>query len=313
VTARRATRERPDTGQNPTLTHLVGHRHHTNEEDAMTNRIDANQFAAYLATLPRADSTIRNYRALYVRWVDWALTHQRDPWQPDPLAVRAWSAQLHGSREVLAQARATIGHLCDALAVHDVSTAIVLPRKPRRGPRPLHPAARDQLTTVAWESGTAGTAVLVLLGTAMRRSEAAGLAWDGIDFDEGTVTFWRPKTRDWHTVDLHPLLAARLAERADSGEQWVFPGRHGGHVPAARINDWVTQVATAAGVAVTPHRLRHTALTDAYNATGDFRAVQDLAGHVNASQTSLYTQTSRDRGRAAVAAIPLRSRRDDAA
>lgn len=266
------------------------------------------QFAAYLACLGRADATIRNYRALYARWHDWATTHNRDPQRPDPLAVRAWATQLHGSREVLAQARATIGHLCTALQVDDVSDAIVLPRKPRRGPRPLDPSARDRLVDAAWHAGIAGTAVLVLLATAMRRSEAAGLAWDDIDFDGGVITFWRPKVRDWHTIDLHPQLAMHLAPRAGGGERWVFPGRNGGHVPAARINEWVGQVAATAGVTVTPHRLRHTALSDAYDATGDLRAVQELAGHVNPAQTAIYTRSTATRRRAAVESIPLGGR-----
>lgn len=267
--------------------------------------IDAHQFAAYLATEGKADSTIRNYRALFARWVDWSVAHDRDPWQPDPLSVRAWSAQLHGSRELLAQARATIGHLCAALEVDDVSTAIPLPRKPRRGPRPLDRAVAIQLARYAPLCGLRGTAVLVGLTTAMRRSEIAQLRWDGLDFAGRLVRFYRPKLRDWHTVAMHPVLAAHLEPR-QTGEQFVFPTANQGHVSPTTIGDWISAVAEAAGVGhVTSHRLRHTALTEAYDATRDLRAVQDLAGHTSPAQTAIYTRSSAAANAAAVAGIDL--------
>lgn len=302
MTAQRATRWTHHLNRSPAA---VDRHECTPTLGAHVTTIDTDQFAGYLALHGKADATIRNYRALYARWCDWATTHRRDPARPDPLAVRAWASQLHGSREVLAQARATIGHLCAALDVDDVSAAIPLPRRPRRAPRPLEPADRDRLVAAAWRSGIAGTAVLTLLGTAMRRSEACQLAWENIDLAGEQMTFWRPKVRDWHTVELHPALASHLEPRAGSGERWVFPGRNGGHVPAGRINEWVAEVAAAAGVTVTPHRLRHTALSDVYDATGDLRAAMELAGHTSPGETARYTRSTRARARAAVRAIPL--------
>ncbi|MBA2557900.1 MAG: site-specific integrase [Chloroflexi bacterium] len=270
--------------------------------------IDPDQFAAYLIMAEKADNTIRNYRAMFIRWCDWAIAHGRDPYRPDPLAVRAWGATINGTKSSLAHARATIGHLCAALGVEDVSPAIPLPREPRRNHRALHHHQAVALVQQAHQAGLKGTAVLVALYTTARRSEVASLSWHRIMFDIGQVTLVRPKTRDLHTVPLHPVLAEHLEQRRTDGEKWVFPGRYGGHLAPATIWRYVLDVAEAAGVGhVTPHQLRHTSLTEAYDATGDLRAVQDLAGHTDPAVTARYTRTSERRLAAAVAALDYSS------
>ena len=54
---------------------------------------------------------------------------------------------------------------------------------------------------------------------------------------------------------------------------------------------------------VATHVLRHTALATALDATGDLRAVQELAGHARPETTAGYTRVRRDRLEAAVSAI----------
>lgn len=268
-------------------------------------QIDPDQFAAFLALQGMADATIRNYRAMMVRWCDWAIAHDRDPMRPDPLAVRAWASTLTPGRSTIAQARAMIGHLCTATGWDDVSAVIPLPRQQRsRAYRGLEHDQAVALARQAEVSGLKGTAVLVALYTAARRSEVANLAWSRVDLERHRVTLVRPKNRDRITLPLHPHLHRHLAARKVAGERWVFPGRYGGHVAPATVWQWVTDVAEDAGVGrVTPHQLRHTALTEAYDATGDLRATQDLAGHEDPSVTARYTRTSQRRLEAAVAAL----------
>jgi integrase len=266
--------------------------------------ISQEQFTAYLAMQGFADSSIRSYRAMFLRWVDYAIAEGHDPYRPAPLAVHAWAAQITGSRSLLAQARATIGHLCGALEVMDVSSVISLPRKPRSQARGLSHENAVKLAEEAKRSGTKGTAVLVALYTAARRSEVASLAWSNIMWDANLLTLVRPKTRDLHTIPLHPGLKSHLELRYVRGERWVFPGRHGGHVAPATVWGWVVEVAEAAGLGhVNVHALRHTSLTEAYDATGDLRAVQDMAGHVNPEVTARYTRTSAKRLNAAVGSL----------
>lgn len=257
--------------------------------------MDREQFAAYLALEGLADNTVRMYLSLWTRWCDFAVSRDRDAQRPDPLTVRAWVADLPGSSATRGQAKATMGHACRALGVDDVSDAVPVPRQPRRYSKALAVADTQRLAEHAHQAGIKGLAVLVGLYTAGRRSEIATLAWPRIDLQARTVTLDRPKTRDLHRIPLHPVLGALLAERRVPGRQWVFEGRWGGHVSPATIWEWVLEVAAEAGVGhVTPHVLRHTALTWANDATADLRAVQDLAGHVNPAVTARYTRASSD-------------------
>lgn len=270
----------------------------------MNQQLDADSFSAYLCLQGLADNTIRAYRALFVRWCDYAEASGRDPLDPDPLAVRAWASQMDGTRSIVAQARATIGHLCRALERPDLSPAIPLPRKPPRAPRGLAKLQASRLHDAAETAGVAGLAVLVGLYTAARRSEIASLAWKRVDFAALELTLTRPKTRDLHTVPLHPVLARHLEARWVPGELWVFPGRNGGHVAPATVWRYVLEVAELAGIGkVTPHQLRHTSITMANEGTGDLRGAQELAGHSDPSQTALYSAVTRDRLRRVVSSL----------
>ena len=266
--------------------------------------IDVDQFGAYLALQELADGSIRNYRPMFVRWCDWAVSEGHDPYRPEPLAVRAWSKTIQGGRSSLAHARAMIRHLCEALGVDDVSPAIPLPRQPRRQHRGLDDERATRLVEVAARSGIKGTAVLVSLYTGGRVSEVASLAWSHVDLEGGIIRLVRSKTGDIHTLPLHPNLAEHLAARRVPGERWVFAGRHGGHLSPARLREWIAELAAEAGVGkVTPHQLRHTAITKAYHATKDLRAAQDFAGHTKVETTVRYTEVHRDRLAAAVKAL----------
>lgn len=272
-----------------------------------TTMLDPEQYAAYLAMQGLADATIRVYRPMMVRWCDWAVANGEDPWRPDPLPVRRWSQTITGTKSSLAHARAAMHHLCVALGTVDVSPAIPLPREPRRQRPGLEHDQAVKLATTAEGMGVKGTAVLFALYTAARRSEVANMEWRRVDFATGRVTLERPKTRDLHSVPLHPALREHFELRRVPGEQWLFPGRWGGHVSPATIGAWTEDVAEQAGLGhVTPHQLRRTTLTEAYDATGDLRACQDLAGHTDPATTSLYTRTSERRLGAAMAAVDYR-------
>lgn len=255
--------------------------------------IDREQFAGHLAMQGLADSTIRVYVPMMVRWCDYAVAHGYDPWRPDPIGVRHWSRSINGTRSSLAHARAAIHHLCVALSTTDVSPAIPLPREPRRQQPLLDHAQAVTLAAAAAQAGIKGTGVLVMMYTAARVSEAASLAWRRVDFATVRVTLERPKTRDLHTIPLHSKLRAHLEERRVPGDTWVFPGRYGGHISPARMREWTAQVAVDAGLGhVTPHMLRRTALTEAYDRTKNLRGVQNLGGHTDPAVTATYTRVT---------------------
>ena len=281
---------------------------------ATPDPIDRDQYAGYLISQGLSDQTVRAYVAQYVRWCDWcATTPDADPARPTPLTVRSWSYTLPEGYSIKAQARSMLQHLCDALEVERVGDAIRMPRQPRRKVYALDHEKAVELAAYAENAGTPGLAVLVGLYTAGRRAEIASLAWRRINFETRRLTLYRPKNRDLHTVPLHPHLAELLEARRVPGELWVFPGRYGGHVSPPTVWEWVLQVAEGAGLGhITPHQLRHTALTEAYDNTTDLRAVQDLAGHLSPTVTARYTRTNVQRLDAAVGALDYSAPRSDA-
>jgi len=146
-----------------------------------------------------------------------------------------------------------------------------------------------------------GFAVMLGLYQGMRREEIATLRWDAFE-EEGWLTI-QGKNRKRRTIPVHPAIAAYLT-RLNRPGSYVFPGRFSATLDPATIWAWIRDVAEEAAVLdVRPHRLRHTALATANDATGDLRTVQAFAGHSNPLTTAGYTRASRSRLQAAVRSI----------
>jgi integrase len=77
-----------------------------------------------------------------------------------------------------------------------------------------------------------------------------------------------------------------------------------GDLPRSRpLPQWVRDVGLEAGVPVRTHLLRHTALAEANDRSGNLRAVQDLARHSRPETTAGYTRTTAARLKSVVAMI----------
>jgi len=180
----------------------------------------------------------------------------------------------------------------------DLAKGIRVPRKPVMRSRALEvEEARRLRATALIVGGKQGLAVLCGLYTAARASEICGLTWDG--YRDGWIEFARSKTHDTLRLPVHPVLATALDDyRLDNGQpsRYFFPGNNGAaHVTPATMWAWVKRVGFLADVEVSPHRLRHTALTTALEASKDLRAVMDLAGHRDPTVTAGYTRLSGQR------------------
>lgn len=258
----------------------------------------------------RAERTVREYVKWARRLARWCVLHDLDLEALEAHHIRAWIDQtVPAGRESRKQAHTACRHLFTMLGRDDRPwEAIVLPRKRKGNPQPLTEPERVRLRDAAiLVGGRQGVATLGLLQTAARPSEVAGWRWDGIDWDAGTIRFYRSKVRDWHTVPLRPALAEALERfRGPFAEGFVFVGDRGRpHVTPATIWTWVRKVAEVAGVEdVKPRRLRATAIGRALEATGDIDAAAELAGHSSPDTTrTYYTRTSSRRLLAASAAL----------
>jgi integrase len=209
---------------------------------------------------------------------------------------RTWASRK-GLRQALSVYWEIVGRRDPPLA------AIRVPAKPEMVCRAHEEDdARILAKAAAARHDPKGLAVLLGMYEAMRREEIATMPWAHVDPPWLVVIGKFDKQR---RIPVHPVVDEALAEHRQSASgPWVFAGRFGGPVASATIWSWIREVAEDAGVeAVTPHRLRHTSLATANDATGNLRAVQAFAGHARPDTTAGYTRASTRALRAVVDAI----------
>lgn len=95
-------------------------------------------------------------------------------------------------------------------------------------------------------------------------------------------------------VPLPDELARRILS---SPAGYLFPSPHGGHLTPHHVGVIVSRLLPTGW---TCHTLRHRCATNAYAATRDLRAVQELLGHAKPETTALYTQIPQEAVRAAM-------------
>lgn len=160
----------------------------------------------------------------------------------------------------------------------------------------------------------ARTAALVhlLLGTAMRVSEAVTATVDGLGWsDDGDRTLavvrkgGQPdvvviEPADWQVIDRY------LTGRPEVPAGWLFAttgGRRMTRQTAYRLVREVADPITGPGRKVGAHSLRHTAATLALDAGQPIQEVQGMLRHASAETTQRYDRAWRERGRGATRAL----------
>lgn len=121
--------------------------------------------------------------------------------------------------------------------------------------------------------------LLFLAFTGLRKEEAAGLAWAGVDFRDRTFTVLDTKNHDPHTLPFSDFLGELLARRkaaASGGAEFVFTGRHGRIV---NVVHWIERIAQESGVPFTLHDLRRTFITTAESLDISAYALKRLLNH----------------------------------
>lgn len=148
-------------------------------------------------------------------------------------------------------------------------------------------------------------AVSLMLFSGLRVGEVEELEVDDLDLDKGEIRIRaeiakRSKERrvpmDLRTV---ALISARFQERKPfcPGKHYVYP-RSEGLAPrsvARTLQNRVKAMAEAAGITrlnVTPHTLRHTAITQMLERHIPVETVRVIAGHEDLETTMIYTHLS---------------------
>lgn len=213
------------------------------------------------------------------------------------------------SHSARSQLRAAIGHAWEILERDNPPSlrAVRVPPKPQLRCKAIAEDDAGRLERAAWARHDApGLAVLIGLYSGLRRAEIAQLRWDHLSVDKNGLPEWMSvmgKGAVAAEIPVHPVLARVLVEHRRPGG-WVFPGRTGdGPVSPGTVWGWVRLVGDEAGVPVRTHLLRHTALAEANDRSGDLRAVQDLARHARPELTAGYTRTTSARLKAVTAMI----------
>lgn len=135
-----------------------------------------------------------------------------------------------------------------------------------------------------------------LLFTGLRRTEAAKLSWNMVDFDDQSFTIPDTKNHNPHSLPLSDFLLDLLKTRYENRENdYVFPGKTDkGYLLHPRTA--VDRVVDLSGVEFSPHDLRRTFITIAESLDIPAYALKRLLNHKMMNDiTAGYIVTSVER------------------
>jgi integrase/recombinase XerD len=245
------------------------------------------QFRHFQQRRRYAPATITKRCAIVRRWLshadDWRAVTWRDVelWLTDP----AWHLSATAQRDARSHLRAFYWWagregLCD----RDPTQHVLLPRTPRRVPRP----ATEGQVLLALHGSAPDIAGMVALmaGAGLRCCEVAGLTWSAVDL-VGRQLWIQGKGGHERCVPLSSDVARYLAA-SDSGRRHVFVNAAGRPYTATRVSQLVNGQQRRLGQSVTAHQFRHRYATAALAACGDLSVVAALLGHVSTATTEGY-------------------------
>ena len=278
--------------------------------------------AAWLTGL-RSTRTRRAYAADVVAWLAWLTERKTGALAAGRVHVDLWAAtQLDGGAAASSVRRrlSALSSFYRYCAAHDLTGRVPTEGLARPAVDPDYTATvgldRDQARALVAAADTGAQAlrtaavVRLLLHNALRVDEAC--AADVADLREGSghrVLRVVRKGGRKAKIPLTPATVAALdaylaarAERAGMGEWRQLSGpllatAAGGRLRQGHLWELVRRLARTAGVGaweqLSPHSLRHSAITFAVDAGASLRDVQDYAGHKDPRTTRRYDH-SRD-------------------
>lgn len=143
--------------------------------------------------------------------------------------------------------------------------------------------------------------VAIAVGTGMRHGEILRIKWEDIDSEHRRIHVPKAKAGQ-REQPISPTLAATLATEHDNLGRptgWVFPtsradAKHGNRQGMHQQFRRAVERANLDKTKVTPHVLRHTAITGLVRAGVDLPTIQRISGHKTLAMVLRYTQLSDD-------------------
>ena len=137
--------------------------------------------------------------------------------------------------------------------------------------------------------------LLLMLFTGIRPSEAIDLRWDGVDFNNRTLTFRDTKSRRDHTLPLTEWLSDLLIQRESlSGSEYVFSTPEGYRLKDVRPAQ--SKIKEDTNIQFMPTDLRRTFITKAESLGLSTYSLKRLLNHTQADDvTGGYVQIEIDR------------------
>jgi site-specific recombinase XerD len=273
--------------------------------------------------------TLAAYEDTLKQFHEWALVAQQDR-QPDQITARDVLAYIQYLRDVRGNGDSAVNRAVVVLrrfygAIvamgyldHTANPLVGFPSikaVPRKLPVAL---SSEQVSRLLAEPrpntviGLRDRALLALLyGTGIRASECASLRCSQVDLKELTITV-RGKGGHERVIPLNPELAEVLRTYAHARGPAqptapFFRSRFGRLLSRSsvyeRVRTWGQR--SRIGIALSPHRMRHTFATHLVRAGVGLVTIRDLLGHRLITSTQIYLHVTADDLRAAVIRHPI--------
>jgi integrase len=154
--------------------------------------------------------------------------------------------------------------------------------------------------------------VAIGLGTGMRHDEIVSIRWPEIDFPRRRIFVPLAKAGSREQPIPAELAATLEAEREQAADPdgWVFPAKNKNSSTGHRgyMDEPFRRAAAAAGLdsaKVTPHVMRHTAVTRLVRAGADIPTIMKISGHKTVAMVLRYTHVDAAHIDAAAASLGM--------
>lgn len=272
-------------------------------EEKLSAKVDS--FLGYLrVALNSSEHTVANYAVDLCQFLDYLENQNvREPREIERQHIRAFIRDILGfgyartsAARKLSAIKRWLAYLLEQGDIEsDPSLGLRGPKLPATLPRAL---PREDVSKILDEGVDEDNylrdkAVLELLyGSGLRIAEIASVCWGDLDVVERWVRI-KGKGKKERIVPLGSYSVKAIEEwgkgvpRED--EEYLFPGKQGGHITVRTISRIVKRASMNAGLpGVTPHMLRHSFATHMLEGGASLRVLQELLGHESLAITQRY-------------------------